>query len=144
MASVERSLLRSVLNWGGASQLEAATRLLVWMRKFACNTNALSGGWGCGFACNLTLFDEALVAIGLERDVVTIVSGFATSVALARGSDLIASVPDRHTLGLRGGMHSFPLPVAVPEFTISLLWHPRMDADPAHSWLRGCVRAVCV
>jgi hypothetical protein len=41
-------------------------------------------------------------------------------------------------------MHSFPLPVDMPEITISLLWHPRLDADPAHRWLRGCVRDVCV
>jgi hypothetical protein len=40
-------------------------------------------------------------------------------------------------------MHSFPLPVSMPMVTISLLWHPRQDADPAHRWLRGCVREVC-
>ena len=73
----------------------------------------------------------------------TIVGGFATALALARASDLIATVPERHTESLRAGMHSFPLPVAVPDFTVSLLWHPRLDADPAHRWLRGCVREVC-
>jgi len=26
---------------------------------------------------------------------------------------------------------------------VSLLWHPRLDGDPAHRWLRGCVRAAC-
>jgi DNA-binding transcriptional LysR family regulator len=41
-------------------------------------------------------------------------------------------------------MHSFPLPVPAPEITVSLLWHPRLEADPAHRWLRGCVRDVCV
>jgi DNA-binding transcriptional LysR family regulator len=40
-------------------------------------------------------------------------------------------------------MHSFALPVATPAFTVSLLWHPRLDADPGHRWLRGCVRDVC-
>jgi DNA-binding transcriptional LysR family regulator len=40
-------------------------------------------------------------------------------------------------------MHSFPLPVSTPEITVSLLWHPRLDADPAHRWLRGIVREVC-
>jgi DNA-binding transcriptional LysR family regulator len=87
--------------------------------------------------------DEALKPFGLERQIATIVSGFATAIALARASDLIASVPERHTGRLRSGMHSFPLPVAMPEITISLLWHPRLDADPAHRWLRGCVRDVC-
>jgi DNA-binding transcriptional LysR family regulator len=87
--------------------------------------------------------DEALEQLGLERRVVTIVGGFATALALARASDLIASVPERHTGKLRAGMHSFPLPVATPAFTVSMLWHPRQHADPVHRWLRGCVRNIC-
>ena len=87
--------------------------------------------------------DEALKPFGLEREIVTIVGGFSTALALARASDLIASVPERHTGNLRAGMHSFPLPVPTPEITISLLWHPRLDADTAHRWLRGCVRDAC-
>jgi DNA-binding transcriptional LysR family regulator len=87
--------------------------------------------------------DEALTPFGLERKVVTIVGGFSTALGLARASDLIASVPERHTGNLRAGMHSFPLPVSTPEFTVSMLWHPRLDADPAHRWLRGHVKDVC-
>ena len=87
--------------------------------------------------------DEALSAVGLERRIVTIVGGFSTALALARASDLIASVPERHTGNLRAGMHSFTIPVPTPEITISLLWHPRQDADPAHRWLRSHIREVC-
>ncbi|WP_397382466.1 LysR family transcriptional regulator [Prosthecobacter sp.] len=87
--------------------------------------------------------DDALKPLGLQREIATIVSGFASAVALARESDLIASVPERHTASLRNGMHAFPLPVTVPEFTVSMLWHPRLDADAAHRWLRDQVRAVC-
>jgi DNA-binding transcriptional LysR family regulator len=87
--------------------------------------------------------DDALEALELERKVATVVTGFATAVGLARGSDLVATVPDRHTANLREGMHTFALPVTTPEFTVSLLWHPRLDADPAHRWLRGVVRATC-
>jgi DNA-binding transcriptional LysR family regulator len=89
------------------------------------------------------LIDDALAVLGLERRIVTIVGGFSTALALARASDLIASVPERHTEALRVGMHSFPLPVSTPDITVSLLWHPRMDADPAHRWLRACVRYAC-
>jgi DNA-binding transcriptional LysR family regulator len=87
--------------------------------------------------------DEALSPLGLERDIATIVAGFATALALARASDLIASVPERHTGNLRAGMLGFALPVVAPEITVAMLWHPRMDADPAHRWLRGRVRDVC-
>jgi DNA-binding transcriptional LysR family regulator len=87
--------------------------------------------------------DDALQQLGLERDIATVVGGFSTALALARASDLIASVPERHTGILRAGMHTFPLPFAALEVTVSLLWHPRLDADPAHRWLRGCVREAC-
>ncbi|MBK6315140.1 MAG: LysR family transcriptional regulator [Blastocatellia bacterium] len=87
--------------------------------------------------------EEALKALGLEREIATTVGGFSTALALARASDLIASVPERHTGNLRDGMHSFALPVETPEITVALLWHPRMDADPAHRWLRGLVLDVC-
>ncbi|TPK98131.1 LysR family transcriptional regulator [Mesorhizobium sp. B2-4-12] len=87
--------------------------------------------------------DEALGTLGLQRTVVCMVSGFSAALALARASDLIASVPERHTAGARAGMHSFALPVATVEVTISMLWHPRLDADPAQRWLRECVREVC-
>ncbi|MBX7223672.1 MAG: LysR family transcriptional regulator [Blastocatellia bacterium] len=87
--------------------------------------------------------DEALKPFGLERTVGTTVSGFSTALALARATDLVAIVPERHTGNLRTGMFSFPLPVSLPEFTVSLLWHPRLDADLAHRWLRNCVVHVC-
>jgi len=87
--------------------------------------------------------DEALAAVGLTREISTIVSGFSAALALARDSDLIATVPRRHTENLRAGMYSFSLPVSTPEFTVSMLWHPRMDGDAAHRWLRECVLAVC-
>ncbi|HNP59634.1 MAG TPA: LysR family transcriptional regulator [Nitrospirales bacterium] len=87
--------------------------------------------------------DEALEPFGLERKIVTIVGGFSTALALARASDLVATVPERHTGNLRAGMYSFPLPVSLPEVTVSLLWHPRLDSDLAHRWLRGHVRDIC-
>jgi DNA-binding transcriptional LysR family regulator len=87
--------------------------------------------------------DVALEPFGFEREIATFVSGFSTALALARVTDLIASVPERHTANLRVGMYSFPLPVSTPEIVVSMLWHPRLDADPAHRWLRGCVRQVC-
>jgi len=86
--------------------------------------------------------DEALEPLGLVREIATIVSGFSTALALARRTDLVATVPERHTESLRAGLHHFPLPIPTPVLTISLLWHPRLDADPAHRWLRGCIRQI--
>ncbi len=87
--------------------------------------------------------DDMLRDLGQTREIMTSVDGFSAALALARGTDLIATVPDRHTAGLRGGMFTFPVPLPARRFTISLLWHPRLDGDPAHRWLRRCVRAAC-
>jgi DNA-binding transcriptional LysR family regulator len=87
--------------------------------------------------------DQALEGLGLQRRLATIVGGFATALALARASDMVATVPERHTASLREGMHGFALPVPVPEITVSLFWHPRLQADPAHRWLRALVQEVC-
>lgn len=89
------------------------------------------------------LIDQALATLNLSREIVTTVPGFSSALGLARSSDLIASVPERYTESLRVGLHSFALPFPVPGFTIAMLWHPRMDADPVHRWLRGCLREVC-
>lgn len=89
------------------------------------------------------LIDEALEGCGLGREVATIVGGYSAALALARDTALVATVPERHTGTMRIGLFTFPLPIPVAPITVSLLWHPRMEADPAQRWLRGCVKEVC-
>ncbi|WBO23715.1 LysR family transcriptional regulator [Sphingomonas abietis] len=90
--------------------------------------------------------DEALRQIGLERNIVVVVPGFPDAMRIARRSDLIALVPRSCLHGddpLAMGLTAFALPVPTPEIQISAMWHPRMDADPGHRWLRETVIAVC-
>lgn len=87
--------------------------------------------------------DTALATAGRQRQVAVHVGGFSAALALARASDLVATVPERHTAGLRDGLAIFTLPFPIAPITVSLLWHPRLDGDPVHAWLRGCVREVC-
>ncbi len=85
--------------------------------------------------------DDALRTLGLQRRIAAVVGGFATAIAVARRSDLVATVPFHHSGVLLDGLHTFALPVAQPTMKVSLLWHPRLDADAAHRWLRSCVHA---
>jgi len=114
-------------------------RAKVTIRRYAAGRHVLYSRHGG----ETGLIDEALAPLGVTREIVAMVGGFSAALALARGSDLIATVPERHTESLRSGLFTFPLPFATPEITVSLLWHPRMDADPAHRWLRDCVREIC-
>jgi DNA-binding transcriptional LysR family regulator len=93
--------------------------------------------------------DNALEAFGLRREVVAIVPGFPDAMRIARNTDLVALVPRSSLAGPTGadpaglGLVGFDLPVHTPPIAISAMWHPRMDADPAHRWLRDTVVAVC-
>lgn len=94
--------------------------------------------------------DDALAELGLKRTVCLVVPGYPDAMRIARCSELVAVVP-RSGLGNALvtdhaailGLESFELPVRTPEFNISAIWHPRLDADPAHRWLRDTIAAVC-
>jgi Transcriptional regulator len=91
--------------------------------------------------------DEALRQHGLERVVATVVPSFSAALAVARGSDLVALVPASYMAAqpdaVRAIDHVFELPVATEPITVSLMWHPRADRDPAHRWLRMLVLTEC-
>ncbi|QGZ66829.1 LysR family transcriptional regulator [Paraburkholderia acidisoli] len=89
--------------------------------------------------------DEALAALGLERHIAAVVPSFPAALAVARASDLIALLPASY---LRNGQasidtHRFELPVSTASITVSQMWHPRLDADAVHAWLRRIVLDVC-
>jgi DNA-binding transcriptional LysR family regulator len=95
--------------------------------------------------------DEALEALGLERTIVAVVPSFPAALAVARNSDLIALVPAsvlgnqsvQQELSAFAGTHAFELPVTTGEITVSQMWHPRLEVDPVHRWLRQLTLTVC-
>jgi DNA-binding transcriptional LysR family regulator len=86
--------------------------------------------------------DTALAALGLTREVAVVVPGPLAALAIAADSDLVATVPaslarwGQRRLGLR----LVKLPLPLPRALMAQAWHPRLDADPAHRWLRTCVK----
>lgn len=87
--------------------------------------------------------DRALASRDHSRNVVISVNGFTTALSIARGSDYIATVPEKSTGGLRDDLSSFELPFEVKEVTVSLMWHPRNEEDPANRWLRDQIVDIC-
>lgn len=88
--------------------------------------------------------DRALAACGQQRQVSAVVAAFPAALAVARASDLVALVPASYLLNQPAGtLHCFELPVKTGTITVSQMWHPRFDADPAHRWLRQLLLTVC-
>ena len=94
--------------------------------------------------------DAALAELGLRRTIVAVVPGFPDAVRIARESDVIAQVPRSlvcagltNSAALAQGLAIFELPLTLPEIVISAMWHPRLDADLAHRWLRETFLSVC-
>ncbi|MGA7777245.1 MAG: LysR family transcriptional regulator [Paraburkholderia sp.] len=90
--------------------------------------------------------DATLARLGLERTTVSMVPSFPAALAVARASDLVALLPASFMnaqLAESGSAWSFELPVATDGFTISQMWHPRLEVDPVHRWLRELVLRVC-
>jgi DNA-binding transcriptional LysR family regulator len=97
-----------------------------------------------------TPVDAALAALGLKRKIMMTVAGYTQAMQVARHSDLLAIIP-HSCLGnafipdhaAANGLQSFELPVQTPAFNVSAIWHPRLDRDPAHVWLRNEILALC-
>jgi DNA-binding transcriptional LysR family regulator len=90
--------------------------------------------------------DAAMASAGFERTVVAMVPSFTSALAVVRASDLIALLPASFMdtqPDASAADYSFELPVATEGFTVSQMWHPRLEVDPVHRWLRELVLRVC-
>lgn len=88
--------------------------------------------------------DEALAERGLERSIAAVVPGFPAALAVVQASDLVGLIPASFLIHQPAAAYCiFELPIKVPGITLSQMWHPRAEADPAHRWLRQFVLEVC-
>ena len=85
--------------------------------------------------------DALLEQKGLARRAAVIVPHFATVPFVVAASDLIATVPDRSAdvFARQLKLQVLPVPISIPPFRMTMLWHERMEADLAHAWLRGLI-----
>ncbi len=85
--------------------------------------------------------DDALALMGLRRTVAVATPHFAAVPFILKGARLLATVPQRpaRLFAERFGLATSPVPLRLPDFDVSMLWHASYDHDPAHRWLRGTV-----
>ncbi len=94
------------------------------------------------FSGSQTIPDQRLAAQGLTRRCIFSVPDFYVAMRMVEGTELIATIPKRIAVcepaNPRLRIHSAPKPLF--HFKYMMIWHPRMESDPAHAWLRGAVR----
>src|SRR6185503_9144004 len=85
--------------------------------------------------------DTLLEQKGLTRRAAVIVPHFASIPFVVAASDLIATVPARTAdlFAEQLKLQVLPVPLTIPPFRMTMLWHERMETDLAHSWLRGLI-----
>lgn len=87
--------------------------------------------------------DQALQAMGLQRNVSLSVQNFIVLPELLEQSDLLAVVPERLITHLNN-LKRFEPPLKIQGFTKTLIWHERTHKDPAYCWIRELIEKACL
>ena len=89
--------------------------------------------------------DDALSALGLQRQVSVVVPSFRAALSMAAMGQLVALIPAAFfaRLAMGGELQALELPVQVAPIVVSQMWHPRLDKDPSHRWLRQLLVNTC-
>jgi DNA-binding transcriptional LysR family regulator len=85
--------------------------------------------------------DRAFRAHGLERRVVLRVGTFLLAVQALQQADRVASLPGRLLVTSLGSLTRLHTPLAVAPFSLDLIFHPRMEHEPRHMFLRKALLA---
>jgi DNA-binding transcriptional LysR family regulator len=88
-----------------------------------------------------SIVDDALAKLGKARRVVAAVPHFFLAPFVVASTDLLLMAPERlaHLLAPAFGLELLQAPLEVEGFTVSQLWHERMQHDAAHAWLRKMI-----
>jgi DNA-binding transcriptional LysR family regulator len=73
----------------------------------------------------------------LRRNVRYSVPSFLLMPEILETDDLVALVPSRLLRETDRRLVVLKPPIEVPGFDVIAVWHPRVDKDVAHRWLRG-------
>lgn len=82
--------------------------------------------------------DDVLREQGLSRTVARAVPYFVTALQWVAETDYVLTISERIATRYQGtlGLQSFDVPLPLRPYALSLLWHPRVDGDAGHRFLR--------
>lgn len=90
-------------------------------------------------------FDAVLRQHGHERTIAATLMSFTIVPELLRQSDLIGVFTHRTSeyFASRHHLAVAPVPLEVSPIANHLIWHRRVEKDPAHAWLRNQIEIAC-
>ena len=83
--------------------------------------------------------DGRLAELGRTRRVAASVQGYLLALSLVERTDLVVTLPDRLVRSWGERLDVFATPLDLPSLVLEMAWHPRVQGDPAHAWLRNCL-----
>jgi DNA-binding transcriptional LysR family regulator len=88
--------------------------------------------------------DYALAERGLTRKIAAYVPHFLVAPSIVAATDLVLTTGQRvaERFAPQLGLETFPCPVHLERFAVSMIWHPRTDDDSMGRWLREILRSA--
>jgi DNA-binding transcriptional LysR family regulator len=88
--------------------------------------------------------DKPLAARGYKRQVAIHVPYFEAAIRSVPKTKLIATVPHKFVAGMghNSAIKILKPPPEIAGFRYVMTWHPRLNTDAAHSWLRSTIRKI--
>lgn len=85
--------------------------------------------------------DDALERLGMRRHVSLITPRFVAVPFLVAGAPVVTTMHAElaRTFARDLDLALSPVPVELPEVTVSMLWHASYDGDPGHTWAREAI-----
>ena len=110
-------------------------------------TKQYLNGWHVGvtiFDGKQTIPEQRLRAAGMQRHCAFHVPFFSVAMQSVAGTPLIATVPRRQAQyeARNPALKILKAPKLMSAYKYLMTWHPRMNSDAAHAWLRSMVQQV--
>ena len=90
------------------------------------------------------LVDRPLGDLSKRREVGLTLPFFSPAIPAVANTDMVLTVPRRLALAFTqsGSVRWMGAPPEIRGFNYDMMWHQRLDDDPAHGWFREQVRSL--
>src|SRR5882672_1640051 len=91
-----------------------------------------------------TIPDKQLAAVGAKRSSCIRVPYFGVALQCLPGTELVLTITSGMTAVIKNDrrLRLVKAPQELHAFHFLMAWHPRLNTDPRHVWLRGAMRSI--